>query len=453
MRVRHIKSSTVLVESEDTAGLCDPWIVDGAFYGAWAHYPPVELEPEDLNHADYIYISHIHPDHCHRATLERLDADIPVLIHDYNWDFLKHNVEAAGFDVRELPHDERVHLGGDLYVNVLASDDCDPEVCGNHFACPWMAEDASTQGIDGSTQIDSMAGFDDGEHTVLNLNDCRWPMSRHAAGRVKQQYGEIDLAMLQYTFAGGYPQSRIDYSHEKLLAEREERRLQSLDNAAGFLELLEPDYYMPFAGSYTLAGDLAELNEYVARSTRTQARDYFADEDRVSDDAECVLLNSGDWFDVAAGEQSAPYEPVDPDARREYIETELADREFTYESDPMPTPAEFREYVPAAYENFDAKRRGIGFESETEVVLSLVDDQYLWFTADGGEHEIVEGLPERTDRRRVQLEMDPRLTLRILKGPRYGHFNNAYIGSHLGFSIEPDVYERSLFYAMSFLHA
>lgn len=34
MRVRHIKSSTVLVESGDVSVLCDPWILDGAFYGA-----------------------------------------------------------------------------------------------------------------------------------------------------------------------------------------------------------------------------------------------------------------------------------------------------------------------------------------------------------------------------------------------------------------------------------
>jgi len=306
MHVRHIKSSTILVESGDVSVLCDPWILDGAFYGAWAHYPPVEFEPDDFDEIDYIYVSHIHPDHCHRETLERLDSDIPVLIHDYNWDFLRHNVEAAGFEVRELPHGERIHLGGDLHMNVLASDDCDPAVCGNHFACPWMAEDASSQGVDGSTQIDSMAVFDDGERTVLNLNDCRWPMSQRAAGRVKRQYGEIDLAMLQYTFAGGYPQGRIDYSHETLLEEREARRLQSLDNAVGFLELLEPDYYMPFAGSYTLAGDLAELNEYVARSTRAQARDYFESEERIDDGSECVLLNSGEWFDVAAGEQSSP---------------------------------------------------------------------------------------------------------------------------------------------------
>jgi len=103
MHVRHIKSSTILVESGDVSVLCDPWILDGAFYGAWAHYPPVEFEPDDFDEIDYIYVSHIHPDHCHRETLERLDSDIPVLIHDYNWDFLRHNVEAAGFEVRELP--------------------------------------------------------------------------------------------------------------------------------------------------------------------------------------------------------------------------------------------------------------------------------------------------------------------------------------------------------------
>lgn len=453
MRIRHIKSSTILVESGDVSILCDPWILDGAFYGAWAHYPPVEFEPEDFDDVDYIYISHIHPDHCHRETLERLDDEIPVLIHDYHWDFLKRNVEAAGFDVRELPHDERVHLGGDLHVNVLASDDCDPEVCGNHFACPWMAEDGSTQGIDGSSQIDSMAVFDDGEHTVLNLNDCRWPMSVQAATRVDEQYDQIDVALLQYSFAGGYPQGRIDYSHAELIEAREDRRKQSLENAVGFIELLEPRYYVPFAGSYTLAGDLAPLNKYVARSTRSQARAYFERDDRIPSESTCVLLNSGDWFDVVTEEQSEPFTPLDPQRWWAYVENELADREFPYESDPKPTQSEFEEYIPEAYESFDAKRQGIGFESETEVVLSLVDDQYVRFTADGDGYEYVDGLPESTDRRRVRMEMDPRLTLQILKGPQYAHFNNAYIGSHLGFSIEPDVYERSLFYSMSFFHA
>ncbi|GAB3028193.1 MBL fold metallo-hydrolase [Natronobiforma cellulositropha] len=455
MRVRHIQSSTVVVESGDTRVLCDPWLLDGAFYGAWAHYPPLEFEPEDFDDVDYIYVSHIHPDHCHAETLERLDSDIPVLIHDYEWDFLRRNIEAAGFDVHEIPHNERVSLGDDLEMNVLASDNCDPEVCGNHFACSWLAEAASTNGgTGGSTQIDSMAVFDDGEHTVVNLNDCRWPMTQHAAMEVSRQYDEIDLLMLQYTFAGSYPQSRLDYSHEELLEAREERRIQSLENAVGFIELFEPRYYMPFAGEYTLSGHLASLNEYVARSTRSQAKAYFEDHDRIdSSVSECLLLNSGESVEVATGEQSAPYTPIDQEARATYAEEVLEGVRFGYEEEPMPDLEAFEDVFPDAYEHFDEKRRAIGFESETEVYLSLVDGTYARFTADGEGYEYVDGLPERNGRQRVRMEMDPRLTLQILKGPRYAHFNNAYIGSHLQFAIEPDVFERALFYSMSFLHA
>lgn len=453
MKVRHITSSTVVVEAGDTRVLCDPWLVDGAFYGAWAHYPPLEYEPEDFDDVDYIYVSHVHPDHCHAETLERLDSSIPVLVHDYQWDFLRHNIEAAGFTVHELDHDDPTTLSDDLQINVLASDNCDPEVCGNHFACPWFVESASTDfQPSGSTQLDSLAVFDDGEQVVVNVNDCRWPMTKRAAREVRDRYGEVDLLLHQYTFAGGYPQARLDYSHDRLLEAAEERRLQSLESAVGFLELFEPTYHVPFAGSYALAGNLAPLDRYVARSLRSEAKEYFDACERVDDATECVLLNSGEFVDVATGERSAPYTPIDPEARRLYVEAELAGASFPFEDDPVPDMADFEAVFPEAYEHFDERRRAMGFESETEVCLSLVDGHYARFTADGAGFEYVEELPERTDRRRVRLEMDPRLTRRVLKGPRYAHFNNAYIGSHLRFAIEPDEYERALFYALSFLH-
>ncbi|MFP8958660.1 MBL fold metallo-hydrolase [Natrialbaceae archaeon A-CW3] len=455
MRVNHIGSSTIVVESGDVSVLCDPWLIDGAFDGAWAHYPPLEVEPSDFDDVDYIYVSHIHPDHCHRETLEELADDIPVLIHDYAWDFLKRNIEAAGFEsVHELPHDERIHLGGDLHVNVLASDNCDPSVCGNHFACPWFAESMSDGAVDGSTQIDSMAVFDDGERTLVNLNDCRWPMTRSAAYEVKSRYGRPDMVLHQYTFAGGYPQSRMDYDHDQLVEAREDRRIESLENAVGFLDLLEPDYYMPFAGTYILAGDLVELNQYVARSTRAQAREYFEADDRIDNDtSECVLLNRGESFDLETETQSAPYEPIDPNDALAYAREHLSDVSFPYESDPMPSLEELTDRFPAAYEHFDEKRRGIGYESETEVFLSLTDGVYARFGANGQGYDYVDGVPPQNGQRRVILEMDPRLTNRILKGPRYAHFNNAYIGSHLQFAIQPDEFERALFYSLSFLHA
>jgi UDP-MurNAc hydroxylase len=452
MRVRHLKSSSVVVEDDDTRVLCDPWLRDGAFYGAWAHYPPLQFDPEDYDDVDYIYVSHIHPDHCHDETLAQLDDDVPVIIHDYQTDFLRYNIEAHGFDVVELPHDERFHVGGDLYLNVIGADDCDPERCGKYFGCGWWMESQTGGPTGGSTQIDSLGVFDDGEEVLVNANDCRWPMSRAACERIDRRYGDVDILMMQYGAANFYPQCMADYTHEQKMAARAQVSYEMLQDAESFVELLEPDYYMPFAGSYVLAGDHAAVNEYVAVVERSAARGYFEQSDAVPDDSECVLLNSEETFDVTTGTQSAPYTPIDPRRKRQYIETVLADRSFTFESDPMPDLETFEDLVPRAYEHFEDKRQALGYESETEVFLALVDGALAKVSMQGEGVEFVgAGAYEAADRY-VRMDIDPRLLERILRGPRYAHFNNAQIGSHVEFRKEPDVYERPLYYAMSFFH-
>ncbi len=37
-------------------------------------------------------------------------------------------------------------------------------------------------------------------------------------------------------------------------------------------------------------------------------------------------------------------------------------------------------------------------------------------------------------------------------GPKFAHWNNAEIGSHLQFEREPNIYERGLCYSLSFFH-
>lgn len=452
MRLRHLKSSSVVVEAGETSVLCDPWLLDGAFYGAWAHYPPLSFEPEDYNDVDYIYVSHIHPDHCHDDTLERLDDDIPVLIHDYQSNFLRHNIEAHGFDVKELPHNERVHLGGDLHLNILGADNCNPEKCGQYFGCSWWMESETDGRTNGSTQIDSMGVFDDGETVLVNANDCRWPMSAGACGVVNEKYGDIDMLLMQYGAANFYPQCMADYTREEKLEARDEVAVEMLQDAESFVDVLEPDYYMPFAGSYVLAGDNAPLNEFVAVARRDDAKSHFEQSEAVPDDAECVLLNSEEYFDIDAERQSAPYDPIDERAKRRYIESELADRSFTFESDPMPDRATFEELIPAAYEHFETKREELGYESDTTVYLQLPDEAFAKISMAGEGVEFVGPDDYEAAEQYVRMDIDPRLLVRILQGPRYAHFNNAEIGSHIMFHKDPDVYERSLYYAMSFFH-
>jgi UDP-MurNAc hydroxylase len=106
MKIHFLKSATTIIESDDVKILTDPWLVDGEYYGSWFHYPPYDFDPKTFDDIDFIYISHIHPDHFSRATLSQLNKDIPVLIHNYDIKFLKRNIESLGFSVREFPNNQ-----------------------------------------------------------------------------------------------------------------------------------------------------------------------------------------------------------------------------------------------------------------------------------------------------------------------------------------------------------
>ncbi|WP_290814834.1 MBL fold metallo-hydrolase [Halovivax sp.] len=449
MQVTYLSSAAVLIDDGETRLLCDPWLIDGAYYGSWAHYPDFDVEPEDFDDVDYIYLSHIHPDHFDPATLRRMDDEIPVLIHDYRWDYLREAVEDLGFEAIELPHDERTHLTGDLHINVLAADGCDPELCGNYFGCTWYDDDADRPG---STQVDSMAVIDDGEFVVANTNDCPYQLVESSCRKVKRDYGSVDLLCHQYSAAQFYPQAVTNYDPEHKRRERDRVVREKHVLALNFIDIFEPNYYMPFAGEYLLAGGLAHLNEYTANPPRVRAREFFRS--RVDPDQhECVFLNSGEHLDLATGERSAPFEPADPEEVRRYVREELAPRTLDYERDPVPTLAELQGYVPYAYENLEEKRDRIGFRSPTTVLVSLVDGAYLELTMNGDGYRTVDDPDVDDYDRYVKFEVDPRLLKRLFEGPHSAYWADAKIGSHLGISKEPDVYERGLYNSLGSFHA
>jgi len=376
-----------------------------------------------------------------------MNTDIPVFIHDYRWDYLREEIEALGFDVTELPHDERTHVAGDLHINILAADACDPELCGNYFGCSWVEDNPEL----GSTQVDSLAAIDDGEHTVVNMNDCPYPLVETSMRQVKEQYGDIDLLCHQYSAAQFYPQCMLDYTHEEKLEARDEVVLEKHELATQFVDLMEPDYYLPFAGEYVLAGDLADLNDYTANPPRVEALEWFRQ--NVPDDHECVFLNTGEHLDLAEGEVSQPFEPVDQQKKQAYIEDVLADRTFDYEDEPMPDPEELYNRLPAAYAKFEENRQKVGFETDTTVLVSLLDDEYVELTFDGEGYGLVRSPDLDQYDGYVRIEVDPRLLNRLLQGSEHAHWSDAKIGSHLGIAKQPDIYERQLYNCLGSFHA
>ncbi|MDG0794600.1 MBL fold metallo-hydrolase [Cohnella ginsengisoli] len=137
MKVQYLKSASVLVEHEGVRVLCDPWLTDGIYYGSWYHYPPLEITPEDFSDVDYIYISHVHPDHLDPETLRRLPDHIPVLIANYKDRFVHRILKQCGFEqIIELQGHRPYRLADDFSIEVLGADFCDPALCGHSFCVP-----------------------------------------------------------------------------------------------------------------------------------------------------------------------------------------------------------------------------------------------------------------------------------------------------------------------------
>ena len=192
MKLTYLHSASVIIHNDDTKILCDPWLVNGEFFNAWGIYPPYDFEPKNFSNIDFIYISHIHPDHASMLTLSKLDKDIPIIIYKFQDKSLKNKIEALGFSVIELSNNCRTKLKDDLFINILLADNCNPEICTKVFGCGQFETEFQV------TPIDTMAVFDNGTQKIVNTNDCPPELSEKTLPILKRMYGSIDLLLVGY---------------------------------------------------------------------------------------------------------------------------------------------------------------------------------------------------------------------------------------------------------------
>jgi UDP-MurNAc hydroxylase len=446
MKITYVKSATVGVEAHGVRILTDPWMTDGEYYGAWYHYPPLAFDESFLEKVDYIYVSHIHPDHFSKSTFQRLDKQIPVLIHSYQSKFLKSNIERLGFTVIELPHNTRTHLKNGVYINILAADNCNPELCARFFGCGIV------EAKFGSTQIDTISVIDDGTFTVVNTNDCPFDLATDTLKAVKAQYPKTDMLLVGYGGAGPFPQCFNLEESEKLQA-ADKKRSQFLDMGVKYIRELKPDFVIPFAGTYVLGGKLARLNPYRGVPEIEEAAAYYSRQT----DARTILLNSYESFDLASQTSTKPYIPTNLEEKQLYIENTLSQIRLDYEEGDEESYFDTHrddiiKRIDGAYDRFEAKRKEINFQSDTHTLLFLAPDLWCNISNQGGGYSFINEEEKNRIQHFVSYKVDIRLLHRILQGPRFAHWNNAEIGSHIEFDRKPNVFERGLHYSMNFFH-
>ena len=56
-----------------------------------------------------------------------------------------------------------------------------------------------------TTQIDTIAVFDNGDQVVVNTNDCPFDIAKIVSTNIKSTYGKIDVILVGYVAASSWP--------------------------------------------------------------------------------------------------------------------------------------------------------------------------------------------------------------------------------------------------------
>lgn len=205
-----------------------------------------------------------------------------------------------------------------------------------------------------------------------------------------------------------------------------------MQQAESYIVSLRPRFYVPFAGTHTLAGKLSALNHNRGVPELNEAHDFLkrADSPIDPDRSRGCLLAAGGQIDLATGTCDSPYTPVDPAEKAHYVAEVLACRALDYEVCPPPVFDELLTLIPACYGRMDRKRRQLGFDTRTRALVTLGNGECVRLCLDGRGYDVVDDDIAKSDDAFVLLRTDLRLLLWLLKGPRYAHWDSAEIGSH-----------------------
>ena len=310
MKLTNFGGATAILEHNGIRILFDPWLDDGIFHGAWYHYPPLAADIRDVGRVDYIYISHIHEDHCSVGTIRHLNRDAEIVLMDRNPNFVARFLEVNGF------HFDAVHL-----IKPRTEKELQPGL-----AVGMLEADP---GNEMSHMIDSALLIRWDGFTVYNANDCQ--PYEDGLKYIAEKYGKPDLALVPYSGGSGYPSCYTNLTDNQKAAEKRRILDSRIDNFALTVRRLDPRFVMPFADQYVVAGARSNLNRFVSHPPCPGVvRDRM-----VADglDDRLILLNSGQSFDFGSLSISpdAPYKFFSEEDREQYIAQSLQDKQYDHE--------------------------------------------------------------------------------------------------------------------------
>ena len=420
IKVRMIYSACVVIETANCRILCDPWFTDGIYDGSWYLFPIAENPIEVIGDCDFIFISHIHPDHYDpifiKSYFERYGSK-PLLVANRQSNSLAKKAFIDGFEVQVLEDDLQISR---TLISIIPH------------------ETGSQSDIDSVLIVKHI----DDEHVsrVVNINDCI--VDQQLLDQISM-YGPIDILLLGFTGAGPYPQTYFSLDDPQLLIAGEQKKADFFQRYLNTTGALQSRVNIPFAGQYVLGGKLTKLNQFrgVADATEVLLIDPNA---IVLDD----YLGSIDTDTMVANHpRTKPHSPLAVENRLK----EIASKSMVYES--LINEFEANISIEEALEKPLMRARN---RSECRT------DYFFVFNFGMGSRWIINANSNSLDGPRIvgefEILTEPRSEVSIdeiyFRGllSRRFHWNNAEVGSQYFTKRIPDVFNRQAMNFLNFLH-
>lgn len=272
INIKYIYSACVITKTNDVTVLHDPWFTDGIYDGSWFQFPKILNPLDSIGDVDYIFVSHIHPDHYDSKFLKEYFNKFGVkkiIIADHKPNHLLSKMRADGFSPTIL---------SDILTIGKTSIEIIPHKTG------------SISDIDSAIVIKYLQK--NKTHCVVNINDINFESTDNDSmlDIIKKNAKEIDILLCGYTGAGPYPQTYFDISNEELTFEANNKKELFFDRYKKVINKLNARVNIPFAGKYILGGKLSALNPFRGVSDPVEVLEF--DENAV------VLADNGGEIDT-----------------------------------------------------------------------------------------------------------------------------------------------------------
>jgi UDP-MurNAc hydroxylase len=295
--------------------VCDPWLLGSCYWRSWWNFP--EPDPEligDLR-ADCVYLTHLHWDHFHGPSLQKLfRPPTRVVVPKVPTRRMVEDLHYLGFhDVVELPHGASLELA------------------------PGFTLHSYQFGLG----VDSAAVIIGGGTTLFNCNDAKFfglPLRQ-----VTRRHPRIDFMFRSHSSAGPVPFCVEDY--RRMLPEMV-AQTDAGDQFARCALHVGARYAIPFASNHCfLHKETLQFNE-TATTPDDVRRHYQKLATEAGSDSQCIVMPPGSsWSDTTGFD----VRPFDFTARAQYIETLL-----TRHADKLTRSYSEEDRVTADFESFRA---------------------------------------------------------------------------------------------------